>query len=115
MISPGGRTKLALRMNRRKTVSVTPAIGARIVAGAMRILPIWREFGTRAPCGATVALAGFSQNLRMTSIGRGFRHRGLTMPETSQPLSNIFSPVESVLALSKGEHEGSYLPSVRQW
>src|SRR5580704_14768842 len=35
-----------LRINRRKTVSVTPAMGARTVAGAMRILPIERLEGT---------------------------------------------------------------------
>src|SRR5260370_768596 len=32
MMSPGLRTKLALRMKRRKTVSVPPAMGARMVA-----------------------------------------------------------------------------------
>src|SRR5579885_3655837 len=36
-----------LRMKRRKTVSVTPAIGARTVAGAIRTEPNWTESGTR--------------------------------------------------------------------
>jgi hypothetical protein len=35
-----------LRMKRRKTVSVTPAIGARTVAGEIRTLPIERLVGT---------------------------------------------------------------------
>ena len=42
---------LALRMKRRKTVSVTPAMGARTVAGATVTGPIWREAGTRVPGG----------------------------------------------------------------
>src|SRR6266404_2272782 len=75
MISTGGRTKLALRINRRKTVSVTPAIGARIVAGAILTLPIWRDSDTRAPCGTTVVLAGFSQNFFLGLCG--FRCFGL--------------------------------------
>src|ERR1051326_1678965 len=40
--------KLAFLIKRRKTVSVTPAMGARIVAGAMRTLPIWTDCGTVA-------------------------------------------------------------------
>src|SRR5438270_682594 len=36
-----------LRMKRRKTVSVTPAMGARTVAGEMVTLPILRTLGTR--------------------------------------------------------------------
>src|SRR5208283_752031 len=39
------------RMKRRKTVSVTPAIGASTVAGAMMTLPIERLAGTGF-CGA---------------------------------------------------------------
>src|SRR5271167_2569974 len=35
-----------LRMKRRKTVSVTPAMGARTVAGAMVTAPMEREAGT---------------------------------------------------------------------
>ena len=35
-----------LRMKRRKTVSVTPAMGASTVAGAMRTPPIITEEGT---------------------------------------------------------------------
>src|ERR1700677_3579074 len=42
---------LALRMKRRNTVSVTPAIGARTVAGATNTLPISIEAGTRAISG----------------------------------------------------------------
>jgi hypothetical protein len=50
-------------MKRRKTVSVTPAMGARMVAGAMRTSPIWRDSGTHTPGGAMVAVSGVSQNL----------------------------------------------------
>src|SRR5579872_6808888 len=35
-----------LRMKRRKTVSVTPAMGARTVAGEIVTVPIWRVAGT---------------------------------------------------------------------
>src|SRR5882757_8784274 len=42
---------LALRMNRRNTVSVTPAIGANTVAGATRTPPISIDAGTRATPG----------------------------------------------------------------
>jgi hypothetical protein len=53
-----------LRMNRRKTVSVTPAMGASTVAGEIVTEPIWSERGTRA-CLETVEpseSAGLSQN-----------------------------------------------------
>ena len=42
---------LALRMNRRNTVSVTPAIGANTVAGATSTPPISIDAGTRATAG----------------------------------------------------------------
>ena len=51
---------LALRIKRRKTVSVTPAIGASTVAGATVTAPIWTEAGTRAPCGIACS-TGLSQ------------------------------------------------------
>ena len=40
-----------LLMKRRKTVSVTPAMGASTVAGATRTLPMRISAGTRAVCG----------------------------------------------------------------
>src|ERR1700741_5285892 len=43
--------KDAFLMKRRKTVSVTPAIGARTVAGAMRTLPMRSSAGTLASAG----------------------------------------------------------------
>jgi hypothetical protein len=53
-------------MKRRKTVSVTPAMGASTVAGAIRTFPIISEDGTacvaRAPSPATGS--EFSQYLR---------------------------------------------------
>src|SRR6476661_4026765 len=45
------------RMNRRNTVSVTPAMGASTVAGAMRTLPIASEAGTGTACVVCVARA----------------------------------------------------------
>jgi len=51
---------LALRMKRRKTVSVTPAMGARTVAGATVTLPICTDAGTRTPCGMACS-CGLSQ------------------------------------------------------
>src|ERR1700735_1608968 len=51
---------LALRMKRRKTVSVTPAMGASTVAGATGTLPIWKDAGTRAPWGMVCSI-GLSQ------------------------------------------------------
>ena len=41
-------------MNRRKTVSVTPAIGASTVAGVIRTEPIWTESGTTIRVGRTL-------------------------------------------------------------
>src|SRR5262249_35785022 len=67
MSSLGLVTKLALRMKRRKTVSVTPAMGARMVAGEMRTLPIWTDSGTFAPWGTATVAIGFSQNLCISS------------------------------------------------
>src|SRR6202011_4452914 len=54
------------RMKRRKTVSVTPAMGARTVAGAMRTFPIVMEEGTgRVVAGDSPALGPeLSQYLR---------------------------------------------------
>ena len=43
--------KLACRINRRKTVSVTPAMGARTVAGATTTDPRRTSAGTRASAG----------------------------------------------------------------
>src|SRR3954469_9040545 len=56
-------------MKRRNTVSVTPAMGAKTVAGEMRTPPMWKDSGTRA-CGGTrgSGLAGFSQYLRTLLI-----------------------------------------------
>ena len=49
-------------MKRRKTVSVTPAIGARIVAGEIRTSPIKTESGMRTCSGASSrGPAGMSQ------------------------------------------------------
>src|SRR5689334_15069756 len=62
------RTKLVLRIKRRKTVSVTPAMGARMVAGSTRKFAIWRHCGTRAPLNTVMGWAGFSQNLCMPSV-----------------------------------------------
>src|SRR5271156_6069033 len=47
-------------MKRRKTVSVTPAIGARTVAGAISIPPILKDAGTRA-CSCMACSRGLSQ------------------------------------------------------
>src|SRR5215471_3870107 len=61
-----------LRMKRRKTVSVTPAMGARTVAGEIVAGPICNVAGTglkqsSSPEGTTAPLpAELSQNLRMT-------------------------------------------------
>jgi hypothetical protein len=55
-----GENLLAFLMNRRKTVSVTPAIGASTVAGAIRTPPIVSTAGTRTPSGISFA-TGLSQ------------------------------------------------------
>ena len=54
---------LAFLINRRKTVSVTPAIGASTVAGAIRTLPICTSEGTHTSSGI-VCESGLSQDLR---------------------------------------------------
>src|SRR5580692_8226615 len=54
-----GVKRLAFLMKRRKTVSVTPAIGASTVAGAMLTLPIDMLAGTRE-CSGIACSAGES-------------------------------------------------------
>ncbi len=60
-------------MKRRKTVSVTPAMGARTVAGAMRTLPMVKDAGKvrgvrpTASTAGVLVLRGVSQNL-LTAI-----------------------------------------------
>src|SRR4051794_13797906 len=60
-----------LRMNWRKTVSVTPAMGARTVAGAISTALVasgasmGKVAGTRTPAGISLVAAGFSQYLRI--------------------------------------------------
>src|SRR5208282_456932 len=46
-----------LRMKRRKTVSVTPAMGASTVAGAIGTLPIFKDEGTGKVAPARPALS----------------------------------------------------------
>ena len=53
--------KLAWRMKRRKTVSVTPAMGASTVAGATITVPRRISAGTRASAGMACSL-GLSQS-----------------------------------------------------
>src|ERR1035438_2635669 len=53
--------RLAWRMNRRKTVSVTPAMGASTVAGATSTFPRRTSAGTRASAGIWCSL-GLSQS-----------------------------------------------------
>src|SRR5579859_3973731 len=61
-----GREKtLALRMKRRKTVSVTPAIGARTVAGATQTVPMRTSADTHA-CSGMAWVIGLSQDLRIS-------------------------------------------------
>ena len=55
---------LAFLMKRRKTVSVTPAMGARTVAGAMWTLPMWRDGGDAGLRSGMVWASGMSQCLR---------------------------------------------------
>ena len=52
--------ELACRMNRRNTVSVTPAIGASTVAGRTSTVPMRTSAGTRASAGITCS-TGLSQ------------------------------------------------------
>ena len=51
---------LAFLMKRRKTVSVTPAMGARTVAGAILTLPMVKLAGTRV-CSGMACSTGESQ------------------------------------------------------
>src|SRR5260370_33282451 len=87
IIASGFCIKLALRMKRRKTVSVTPAMGARIVAGAIWTSPIWRDSGTFPALGATLGSAGFSQNLCLCSLCRAVLlegRRAATLSESQE-------------------------------
>src|SRR5438477_3037552 len=95
--------KLALRMKRRKTVSVTPAMGARMVAGAMRTLPIWTDCGIAAGSAARPE-TGVSQYLRMelfyafqqhmkdkTKILRLVRRGGLAQDDRQEKFAQVQS------------------------
>ncbi len=59
--SPQAVNRLAWRMKRRKTVSVTPAIGASTVAGATSTVPIRTSAGTRVSAGIACSM-GLSQS-----------------------------------------------------
>ena len=52
--------RLAFLMKRRKTVSVTPAMGARTVAGAISTAPMAKRAGTRV-CSGMACSRGASQ------------------------------------------------------
>ena len=62
--------RLAFLMNRRNTVSVTPAIGASTVAGAIRTPPMAKLAGTR-PCSG-IAYATGSSHRFCSSVYRFF-------------------------------------------
>src|SRR5271168_2914567 len=65
--SPSPLKMLALRIKRRNTVSVTPAIGASTVAGATATPPITTDAGTRAEAGMLFS-RGLSQLLFMETF-----------------------------------------------
>ena len=85
--------RLALRMKRRKTVSVTPAMGARTVAGATVTPPIWSDAGTRVRVRAWRARAGCpsasSSSLRNVLLKR--RPPPQRRPELRGPLGGYFA------------------------
>src|SRR5438045_8616037 len=55
-------------MKRRRTVSVTPAMGARMVAGAMRSAPKFTDAGTSGAPLIGRSMTEFSQYLRMAAF-----------------------------------------------
>ena len=69
-------------MNRRKTVSVTPAMGASTVAGEIRTDPIWTESGTRV--GRTL----FSDNIwgRSGVLSQNFFTPVFYLPDKLSPM-----------------------------
>src|SRR2546423_11931776 len=76
-----------LRMKRRKTVSVTPAMGARTVAGVMGTLPIKRRTGTGARGGASRTASSepreLSQDLRTNLFYLDWQTKALAFGEGS--------------------------------
>ena len=88
-----------LRMKRRKTVSVTPAMGASTVAGAMRTFPIVTDEGTgcvaRAPSPAPGP--GLSQYLRTSLF---YLSTQKTKPPQKQGLKNPCKFAKSVAVLT---------------
>src|SRR5271168_4265025 len=81
---------LALRINRRNTVSVTPAIGANTVAGATSTPPISIDAGTRATAGILFS-RGLSQFFFMETFFIRLRHdKGLRRRRPSFDTSRVY-------------------------
>src|ERR1017187_8071016 len=89
-----------LRMKRRKTVSVTPAMGARTVAGEMVTVPMVRLAGT----GFRFARSRRGEPAPLGFSGAGWRakpalslSKGVSAPDVPFELSqNFFMSVENV-------------------
>ena len=73
---------LALRINRRNTVSVTPAMGASTVAGATVTPPIVTDAGTRAEDGMLCS-SGLSQFFFMETFFMTLTQQRPPSPEAS--------------------------------
>src|SRR5437588_399649 len=84
MISP---QPLKFLMKRRNTVSVTPAMGARMVAGAMRTAPKFTDAGTPGALLIGRSMTEFSQYLRMAAalILKQFVYRCIRQFEWKPP------------------------------
>src|SRR5271165_2483754 len=103
-----------LRMKRRKTVSVMPAIGASTVAGRISTPPSETDAGTRAAAGA-VRSAGLSKNLLIELPGFKSALRCLDAPSQvtwSQYYEASRDQLETALEQSKSRLQEALCPDL---
>src|SRR6202451_2956708 len=94
---------LALRIKRRNTVSVTPAMGANTVAGATGTPPITTDAGTRAEAGMLFS-RGLSQLFFMDTFF-------IKMPTRKRPPRTEASVPDERVYLAAGALAASDLPA----
>src|SRR5882757_8590900 len=100
---------LALRMNRRNTVSVTPAIGANTVAGATSTPPISIDAGTRATAGMLFS-RGLSQFFFMETFFIRLPHdEGLRRRRPSFETSRVYLAAGALVASALPLSDLAYL------
>src|SRR5579871_4344086 len=103
---------LALLMKRRKTVSVTPAMGASTVAGATRTLPTLKLAGTRASAG--MACSNGASHFFCSSVYRFFIVCERERPPPGGGLSGCFPVIGYFVAALAAALPASALATLRR-